>query len=135
MSGRTVLDASAIMAYLQDERGSSHVEAVIGSGAIISAVNWAEVLSAYAQAGSDPVDLHQALESGGLIGEHVVLAPLEPHEAPLIASLRPLTRARGLSLADRTCLALAIRLDRPVLTADRSWAELRIGVEVRLLRD
>ena len=131
MSGRTVLDASAIMAYLLDEPGSSHVEAAIGSGAIISAVNWAEVLSVYAQA----VDLHKALESGGLLGEHVLLAPLEPQEAPLIASLRPLTRARGLSLADRTCLALAIRLDRPVLTADRSWAELRIGVQVRLLRD
>ena len=49
-------------------------------------------------------------------------------------ALRPATRAAGLSLGDRACLALAMQLDRPALTADRAWSRLRVGVEVEILR-
>lgn len=134
MTGPAVLDASAILAYLLDEPGAELVEEAIGSGAAISAVNWAEVLSVYAQGGRDHGRLHAALESGGLLGEHVFVVPLESHETPLIAGLRPLTSARGLSLADRACLALGIRLDMPVLTTDRAWRDLGLGVDVRVIR-
>lgn len=48
--------------------------------------------------------------------------------------LRPLTKASGLSLADRACLALAKRLDIPALTADRDWADLNLGIAVQLIR-
>jgi PIN domain nuclease of toxin-antitoxin system len=48
--------------------------------------------------------------------------------------LRAAARSRGLSLGDRACLALAQREGLPALTADRAWAGLDIGVEVRLIR-
>ncbi len=50
------------------------------------------------------------------------------------AMLRPLTKHKGLSLADRACLALGQRLDLPVLTTDRAWEGLELEVEVRLVR-
>jgi PIN domain nuclease of toxin-antitoxin system len=59
---------------------------------------------------------------------------LDPPQARAIAALRPLTRPLGLSLGDRACLALAQQLRRPALTAERSWARLDVGVEVRLIR-
>jgi ribonuclease VapC len=48
--------------------------------------------------------------------------------------MRPLTKAQGLSLADRACLALARRLDIPVITADREWAGLDLDITIRLIR-
>lgn len=50
------------------------------------------------------------------------------------AMLRPTTKHKGLSLADRACLALGGQLGLPVLTTDRAWTELELGVEVRLIR-
>jgi PIN domain nuclease of toxin-antitoxin system len=48
--------------------------------------------------------------------------------------MRPLTAKRGLSLGDRACLALAARTGLPVLTTDRAWSGLELGVDVRLIR-
>ena len=64
----------------------------------------------------------------------LILEPLTETDCIEIALLRPLTKASGLSLADRACLALAKRLDIPVLTADRSWADLNLGVAAQLIR-
>lgn len=63
-----------------------------------------------------------------------ILEPLTDADCIEIALLRPLTKARGLSLADRACLALARRLNVPVVTADREWADLNLGVIVQLIR-
>jgi PIN domain nuclease of toxin-antitoxin system len=46
----------------------------------------------------------------------------------------PQTRARGLSLADRACLSLGLRLNLPVHTCDRAWAGLALPLEIQLLR-
>jgi PIN domain nuclease of toxin-antitoxin system len=50
------------------------------------------------------------------------------------AALRPLTIHLGLSLGDRACLALAAAMRLPVMTTDRKWAELDVGVEVVVIR-
>jgi ribonuclease VapC len=39
-----------------------------------------------------------------------------------------------LSLGDTVCIAMGRLLDLPVLTTDRIWTELDLGVEVRLIR-
>ena len=39
----------------------------------------------------------------------------------------------GLSLGDRTCLALALSRKIPAYTADRMWAKLDIDIEIRII--
>ncbi len=48
--------------------------------------------------------------------------------------LRPLTRHAGLSLGDRTCLALALQLNLPALTTDRAWEDILLNVTVQVIR-
>jgi len=52
----------------------------------------------------------------------------------LAAALYEKTKRRGVSLADRFCLQLAMELRVPVLTTDRIWASLNLDVEVVLVR-
>lgn len=134
MTGPVVLDASATLAYLQREPGGAAVVDAIVDGAAISAVNWAEVLSKLAEGGQDPGELDAAMVGEGLAGSTLAVVEMAPRDAPLVARLRHLTRRLGLSLADRVCLALAVRMDRPVLTADRVWSQLRIGVDIHVIR-
>lgn len=130
-----MLDASALLAYLQNESGGDSVRRYLeGGGAFVSAINWAEVLSKLAEEGRDPKDVTKALAEVGVIGEALMVQPLDAAQALEIARLRPLNRAAGLSLADRACLALAASLDLPALTADRVWADLGLGVRVELIR-
>jgi PIN domain nuclease of toxin-antitoxin system len=134
--GRTgaVLDASALLAYLQDEPGSDVVDAVLAEGAVINAVNYAEVLSRLSDRGDEAAPAHQRLQQQGLIGGLLEVIPLLGEDAVTIARLRLVTRAQGLSLGDRACLATALRLERPVLTADRGWTTIDVGVTDRLIR-
>lgn len=49
--------------------------------------------------------------------------------------LRVKTKALGLSLGDRLCVALGRHLGKPVVTTDRQWEKLSIdGIEVQLAR-
>lgn len=100
----------------------------------MSAVNWAEVLSRLASAGADPAEVAGRLASEASLGDVLMVVALTGDDGPAIARLRPTTRHLGLSLADRACLALAQRLGLPVLTTDRAWAQLQIGVEIHLAR-
>lgn len=129
----SALDASALLAYLQDEPGAELVEEVLAAGAVMSTVNYAEVLSRLADAGEPPEAADRQMRERGLIGGLIAIIPLTEADAIAIAQLRPVTRVHGLSLGDRACLATGLRLQRPVLTADRSWAGLALGVAVRLI--
>jgi PIN domain nuclease of toxin-antitoxin system len=130
-----VLDASALLAHLLAEPGGDVVRDTLAEqAAVMSAVNWAEVLSRLASAGADPYEVAQRLASQVALGDVLTVIALEDSDGPAIARLRPRTRHLGLSLADRACLALAQRLELPVLTTDRAWAQLKIGVEIRLAR-
>lgn len=123
-----VLDASAVLARLRGERGADIVQAR-ASNALISAVNYAEVIGKL-------IDLGVSAEvAAATIGEfELAVVPFDEIDAARTGALRAVTRRRGLSLGDRACLALAERLGLPVLTADRAWADLDLGVEVVLIR-
>lgn len=73
--------------------------------------------------------LRQELEVLGL-----EVLPFTAALAEATAQLRPLTREAGLSLGDRACLALAGALGLPAVTADRIWPDLRLPVEIRVVR-
>jgi len=125
---RVVLDASAILALLNAERGSRVVEERLPEAAV-SAVNLSEVISKLSEHGMPEAAIRGALEGLGL--------EVHPFDAPAAYSagmLRPATRGLGPSMGDRACLALGVSLSAPVLTADGSWKRLKVGVKVRLVR-
>lgn len=130
----SVLDASAMLAYLRDESGADAVSDALDAGAAIGAANWAEVLTKLAELGEDPDAAAARLAKAGVLGSLLSVHPLDEAAARRIARLRASTRAAGLSLGDRACLALGKALGLPVLTADRAWARLKLGVTVRMIR-
>jgi len=123
-----VLDASAVLVLLLDEPGAAAVAEVLGEG-LLSAVNLAEVLSKLTDRGADITGLSDHLARAGVLVE-----PMTEADAAEVALLRRLDSGRVLSMGDRCCLALARRRSVPVLTADRAWSEVDLGVEVRQLR-
>lgn len=131
----SVLDASALLAHLNEEKGASAVRQLMADGAAISVVNWVEVLSKIAERGEDPELAAAEMKGAGLIGGVVTVEAVTEQDSIEIARLRPLTKGQGLSLADRSCLALAGRLGLPVVTGDRAWQNLpRVDVAVKLIR-
>lgn len=131
-AGPIVLDASALLAYLRDEPGAETVADAIAMGAVMSAVNVAESLSRAADRGADPRVLAIDLAARGLLHGAIEVEPFTADDAIDVACLRPLTRAAGLSIADRACLALARRLRVNALTADRAWSDTAGDLEVEL---
>ena len=123
-----VLDSSAVIALLFDEPGADKVRDVLPSS-ILSAVNYAEVLSRYERDNKDSravaarlgSDVHEIVPFG---------AALAYTAARLIRETRPF----GLSLGDRCCLSLAIDRKASVLTADRVWLKLGLAIEIRTIR-
>jgi ribonuclease VapC len=129
-----VLDASALLAFLQGEQGSERVAEALPRPTAISAVNYAEALGKLAEDGEAPEELARRFEAEGLVGDVIEVEAVLPGDAPAIAGLRRSTPHLGLSLGDRACLALALRLGLPVLTADRAWQELGLELEVQPIR-
>jgi PIN domain nuclease of toxin-antitoxin system len=123
-----VLDASALMAVLRDEPGAAAVEAVLDEAAI-SAVNLSEVQAKLVERGT-PAEIAWSW----LVDLDLAVVDFDTPQARVAGDLRPLTRARGLLLADRACLGLAQVLGLPAMTADRAWARLEIGIEIRTIR-
>jgi len=123
-----VLDSSAVLALIAGEPGSQIVSDAL-DGAVISAVNVAEVVSKLIERQApdrDAMEVVRALQFS--------VIPFDADQAEAAGILRRPTRHLGLSLGDRACLQLAHKLGREVLTADRSWADLDIGVRVRMIR-
>ena len=125
-----VLDASALLALLLGEPGAEKVRAVL-DGALVGAVNLAEIVSHYAKLGASRSDIEAMLTPlpVRVVPVDVVLS----YEAGM---LRPLTLPGGLSLGDRYCLALAKREQIPAMTAERRWPDIAgaAGVKVELIR-
>jgi ribonuclease VapC len=126
--GRPVLDASAVLALLAEEPGADEVEALL-DGAIMSAVDLAEVLQKSQQHGVDTEGLEFDLEALGL-----ELAPFDARLARATTEIWIRVPRAGLSLGDRACLALADTIGGTAVTTDRRWSGAKHGVRVRVLR-
>lgn len=123
-----VIDASALLALLNQEPNTDRWATAVKDAAI-SAVNLSEVVAKLAEVGMSEAEIRGALEP---LGFEVVA--FDAGLAYLAGLLRPHTKGLGLSLGDRACLALGQGMELPVLTADRTWTRLRVGLEIRVIR-
>ena len=98
-------------------------------GALLSAVNHAEVVTKLVEKG---MDRDQARSTILKIGLEVIDFGIDL--ADRTGELRQGTRHLGLSLADRACLALAEREGVSAITAYKSWTATDLGIDIHLIR-
>jgi PIN domain nuclease of toxin-antitoxin system len=126
---RIVLDASAILAFLQGERGSEKLTPALLNSAVCGSVNMAEVHGKLVSRGW-PED--EAWEDATSPIQEVI--PFDLAQARLAGNLVAHTRPLGLSLGDRACLALALTLKAPAYTTEQTWRKLKLQVPVYVIR-
>jgi ribonuclease VapC len=125
-----VLDASAVLTLLYREPGHELVAELL-DGAVISSVNWSEVVQKLAQRVVPDV----AAVTAGLVALGADVLAFGRAEAETAAALWPAGRASGLSLGDRACLAVASAVPAGfAVTADKAWSQVKAGVEIRVIR-
>lgn len=122
------IDTSAILALIQKENGCEIVEKYINSS-IISAVNFAEILIVLNRNGFNQKETERLLE--GIISD---IIPFNQEQACIASDLDSVTSQYGLSLGDKSCIALGIHKNLPILTADKIWKNLNINQEIILIR-
>jgi len=125
---RYLLDASALLAAIHNEIGGDYVQQRIEESAV-SSINWSEVLQKLNRKGANTQEIAVALKALGL-----EIIPFTEDDASIAADLWPDTKALGLSLADRACLAVGRRLKLTVLTADQAWQALDKEQNIELIR-
>jgi len=123
-----VFDASAVLALLFEETGAAVADTLV-PGAMISSVNLAEVATDLAKRGMSERVAQQCLDA-----LKIATVPFDREQAMAAGALWPKTRGIGLSLGDRACFALARERGLPVVTGDRAWARLDLGVKVIAIR-
>jgi ribonuclease VapC len=126
-----VLDASAVLAWIQGEPGSDLVERHLAEGCVLGTTNLAEVIGKLVDnQHSNPEKIGEQLRNLG-----INLLPLSEEQAVTAGLLRKTTRAKGLSLGDRACIALAKQLNAEVLTADSAWLKLDLEIPITHIRN
>jgi ribonuclease VapC len=125
-----VLDASALLAVVNDEPGADMVHASL-LNAVISAVNYSEVWKKAIENGVAIEPFLSLIQAASLD-----IVPFDTILAEASAALYPHTKAQGLSFADRACLALGIHRGATVLTADSKWKRLNLSsLKVKVIRN
>lgn len=127
---KAVIDSSVILACLNREPG---FEAWLPwlDDAACSANIIAEVATKLVEKGISADRAARAIAA-----LEFAVFPVDYADALAIGALHAATRSAGLSLGDRSCLALANRLGLPAVTADRSWSRVAdaAGVDVHQIR-
>ncbi len=126
---KVVLDASALIALIKNEKGANIVEGLLGQ-IIMSSINVSEAAAIL-------LDSKMTLEEcqACLLPFISSIMPFDERFAFQTARLKSQTKSKGLSLGDRACIALGIQLQLPIYTADKIWRELNInGADIRLIR-
>ncbi|MCP4629876.1 MAG: type II toxin-antitoxin system VapC family toxin [bacterium] len=125
---KVILDASALLALLNDEPGADEVAQYI-PGAAISTVNLSEAVAKLADSGMPEDAIREAI---GIL--ELKILPFDESLAYRAGLLRLLTREIGFSFGDRACVATGLDVNAPVLTADQIWEKIELPVEIRLIR-
>lgn len=125
---RYVLDASALLCILFREPGAEEVEARL-SKALVSAVNVHETLSKLVDRGVGIEEARAMLDD-----LDIEIVPADAEQAALGGGLRAATRQSGLSLGDRSCLALAQAMQATAVTTDRAWKDIAIDTPIEVVR-
>lgn len=125
---KVVLDASALLALLNNEKGADLVRELLPE-AVISTVNLAEVVTRLSLLGMPDEQIRTTLSLLGLRVE-----PFDEEQAFHAGLLSAQMHSLGLSLGDRACLTLASVTEATVVTADRVWSDLDLGMKIQLLR-
>lgn len=128
-SNKVVLDASAILAVINEEKGSEKLAAELLANAMVSTVNLAEVQSKLVARGWNAEDAWE--DSTGVVDE---VLPFSMEQAKNAGSLISVTQSLGLSFGDRACLALALEQNAAIYTADRSWKNLKLPIPIHFIR-
>jgi PIN domain nuclease of toxin-antitoxin system len=123
-----VLDASAVLCLLQEERGADRVARSLPS-AVIGAVNYSEVIGKLVEFGID-----EAAVDGLMDTLQLKVIPFDRIQARLAGALRATTQKFGLSLGDRACLALAAAESATALTCERVWTKFQAPCKIETLR-
>jgi len=126
---KAALDASAILAYLFNERGAERLTPEILADALVSTVNLAEVQTKLLKMGRSAEDAWIDAHSLGTLA-----VPYTSEHARIAGDLMTQTEKYGLSLGDRSCLALAIALNAPVYTTEQIWRDLKVGIPIHVIR-
>ena len=124
-----VMDSSALLALTRGELGFETVQELLHcEECAISSVNMAEVGTKLIDYGLPPNELLRIVNQF-----QIDVIDFNTEQAIVSAQLRPLTRAAGLSLGDRACLALTKLMDGIAVTTDQAWQDVRISADVRVL--
>ena len=124
----TVLDASAVLAFLRREPGEELVRRAMPRSLLCS-VNLTEIVGKLIERGAAAA---AAVEITRSLPYRIV--PYDEDLACEAGALWAETRTTGLSLGDRACIALARRERLPALTTDQRWTREDLGVEVQAIR-
>lgn len=124
----TAIDASALLALLFAEPGAETVADAIAADAAISAVNLSEVATVLVRHDQDAETILSP------VCEQLAVEAFTDGDALAAAALYQKTASKGLSLGDRSCLALAKRLGATAVTAERAWTELDLDIDIELIR-
>ena len=124
----TILDASAVLAFVRSEPGSETVISVIET-ARISAVNLGEIVSKMMDWRIDAATAREQIDALNL-----PVIPFDRELAIAAGLLRAQTSHLGLSFGDRACLATAKAEGAPVMTTDRNWAKLELDIDIQVIR-
>ena len=125
---KVVLDASALLALVNQEPGQDVVAELLPSS-LVSAVNASELVAKLTDQGMPEGEVQEVLAALDL-----TVIPFDEGQGLIAGYLRPVTKHFGLSLGDRACLALGLQTQCPVVTADKAWAKLDLDVEIRVIR-
>ena len=129
-SGRVLLDSSALLAFCLEEAGSETVaRALEQTSPQMTATTVAECVSKLVQRGWHPDEVEALLQE-----LEVTVVTEDLALGVLAGELHARTRAHGVSIGDALCLAAAMRDQLPVLTANRVWGALDLGIAVEVVR-